>query len=100
MALIEAGARVLGAKESDCTASNSRVTESVSGRSVSYGEIIQKVNIDRKFGQRSDSFPLCLYFTKSQKTNRAHHERMLRNLHAFIDKWSVLNKPNRKTARR
>src|ERR1700758_712248 len=49
MALIEAGAQVLGAKESDCTASNSRVTDNVSGRSVNYGEIIQKVKIDRKF---------------------------------------------------
>src|SRR5258708_26924037 len=54
MALIEAGARVLGAKDSDCTASNSRVTGSVSGRSVSYGEIIQKVNIDRKFAYPDD----------------------------------------------
>jgi len=54
MALIEAGARVLGAKESDCTASNSRVTDNVSGRSVSYGEIIQKVKIDRKFAYPDD----------------------------------------------
>ena len=54
MALIEAGALVLGAKESDCTASNSRVTDNVSGRSVSYGEIIQKVKIDRKFAYPDD----------------------------------------------
>ena len=54
MALIEAGAQVLGAKESDCTASNSRVTDNVSGRSVSYGEIIQKVKIDRKFAYPDD----------------------------------------------
>ena len=54
MALIEAGAQVLGAKESDCTASNSRVTDSVSGRSASYGEIIQKVKIDRKFTYPDD----------------------------------------------
>src|ERR1700732_2234095 len=54
MALIEAGAQVLGAKQSDCTASNSRVTDSVSGRSVSYGEIIQKVKIDRKFAYPDD----------------------------------------------
>src|SRR6202047_3955231 len=54
MALIEAGAQVLGAKGSDCTASNSRVTDSVSGRSVSYGEIIQKVKIDRKFAYPDD----------------------------------------------
>src|SRR5262245_40277725 len=54
MALVEAGARVLGAKESDCTASNSRVIDVVSGRSVSYGEIIQKVKIDRKFAYPED----------------------------------------------
>src|ERR1700719_2304930 len=54
MALIEAGAQVLGAKASDCRASNSRVTDSVSGRSVSYGEIIQKVKIDRKFAYPDD----------------------------------------------
>src|SRR6202047_200135 len=54
MALIEAGAQVLGAKASDCRASNSRVTDSVSGRSVSYGEIIQKVKIDRKFADPDD----------------------------------------------
>src|ERR1700732_3927294 len=54
MALIEAGAQVLGAKASGCTASNSRVTDSVSGRSVSYGEIIQKVKIDRKFAYPDD----------------------------------------------
>jgi isoquinoline 1-oxidoreductase subunit beta len=54
MALIEAGARVLGTKETDCTASNSRVTDRVSGRSVSYGEIIQKVKIDRKFAYPED----------------------------------------------
>src|SRR5882672_11621615 len=54
MALIEAGAQVLGAKESDCTASNSRVTDNVSRRSVSYGEIIQKVKIDRKFAYPDD----------------------------------------------
>jgi isoquinoline 1-oxidoreductase subunit beta len=53
-ALIEAGAQVLGAKESDCTASNSRVTDSASGRSVSYGEIVQKVKIDRKFAYPED----------------------------------------------
>jgi len=54
MALIEAGAKVLGTNETDCTASNSRVTDRVSGRSVSYGEIIQKVKIDRKFAYPED----------------------------------------------
>ena len=54
MALIEAGAKVLGAKEADCTASNSRVIDGASGRSISYGEIIQKVKIDRKFAYPDD----------------------------------------------
>src|SRR6478672_1200255 len=54
LALIEAGAKVLGANEADCTASNSRVIDHVSGRSVSYGEIVQKVKIDRKFAYPED----------------------------------------------
>ncbi len=54
MALIEAGAKVLGANSADCIASNSRVTDRVSGRSLSYGEIIQKVKIDRKFAYPED----------------------------------------------
>ena len=54
MALIEAGAKVLGANEADCTASSSRVIDGASGRSVSYGEIIQKVKIDRKFAYPED----------------------------------------------
>ena len=54
MALIEAGAKVLGAKEADCTAANSRVIDRVSGRSIGYGEIIQRVKIDRKFAYPDD----------------------------------------------
>jgi isoquinoline 1-oxidoreductase subunit beta len=54
MALIEAGAKVLGAKEVDCTAANSRVIDSVSGRSIGYGEIIQQVKIDRTFAYPED----------------------------------------------
>src|SRR6516165_8206264 len=54
MALIEAGAKVLGVKESDCRAENSRVIDSVSGRSVGYGEVIQQVKIDRKFAYPED----------------------------------------------
>ena len=54
IALIEAGAKVLSVKESDCTASNSRVIDGVSGRSISYGEIIQQVKIDRKFAYPDD----------------------------------------------
>ena len=54
MALIEAGAKVLGAKDADCTAGNSRVVDRVSGRSIGYGEIIQRVKIDRKFAYPED----------------------------------------------
>jgi isoquinoline 1-oxidoreductase beta subunit len=54
IALIEAGARVLGAKESDCYAENSRVIDKASGRSIGYGEIIKKVKIDRKFAYPDD----------------------------------------------
>jgi isoquinoline 1-oxidoreductase subunit beta len=54
MALIEAGAKVLGAKEADCTAANSRVIDRISGRSIGYGEIIQRVKIDRKFAYPDD----------------------------------------------
>ncbi len=46
-----------------------------------------------KLRQRSDSFQLYLCFTKGPKTNTAHHDRMMCNLHAFTDKWSVLNEP-------
>src|SRR5579871_2988846 len=54
MALIGAGAKLLGAKESDCIASNSRVIDQISGRSIGYGEIISQVNIDRKFTYPDD----------------------------------------------
>ena len=54
VALIEAGARILGAKEADCSAANSRVIDSVSGRSIGYGDIIQQVRIDRKFTYPDD----------------------------------------------
>jgi isoquinoline 1-oxidoreductase subunit beta len=54
IALIEAGAKVLGVKESDCFAENSRVIDKVSGRSLGYGELIQKVRIDRKFAYPED----------------------------------------------
>src|SRR5271169_6453301 len=54
IALVEAGAKLLGAKPGDCHAENSRVTDKVSGRSVGYGEIVQKVKIDRKFAYPDD----------------------------------------------
>ena len=43
MALVEAGAKVLGANAADCRAENSRVIDNASGRSIGYGDIIQKV---------------------------------------------------------
>src|ERR1700704_2942588 len=54
MALVEAGARVLGAKPEDCRAENSRVIDGASGRSIGYGEIVSKVKIDRRFSYPED----------------------------------------------
>ena len=49
IALTEAGATVLNARLADCSAQNGRVVDKASGRSVGYGEILQKVKIERKF---------------------------------------------------
>src|SRR6201997_3980803 len=54
IALLEAGAQVLGARLDDCYARASRVYDKASGRSIGYGEIIQKVKIDRKFSYPED----------------------------------------------
>ena len=54
IALTEAGAKLLGAKVGDCYAENSRVIDKVSGRSISYGDILQKTKIDRKFAYPDD----------------------------------------------
>ncbi len=54
IALVEAGARLLRADESDCYAEESRVIDRVSGRSITYGEILQKTKIDRKFSYPDD----------------------------------------------
>lgn len=54
IALVEAGAKLLNAKESDCFAANSSVVDRTSRRSMSYGEILQKVKIDRKFSYPDD----------------------------------------------
>src|SRR3954451_13892153 len=54
MALIEAGAGLLNAKPADCHAEAGRVINKASGRSVGYGEILQKVKIDRKFSYPDD----------------------------------------------
>ena len=45
LALTEAGCKVLGAKPADCHASQGRVHDKASGRSVGYGEILQKVKL-------------------------------------------------------
>jgi isoquinoline 1-oxidoreductase len=54
IALVEAGARLLQAQASDCVAEESRVIDRVSGRSITYGEILQKAKIDRKFSYPDD----------------------------------------------
>src|SRR6266850_4305424 len=54
IALVEAGAKVLNAKLADCHAEAGRVVDKSSGRSVGYGEILQKVKIDRKFSYPDD----------------------------------------------
>jgi isoquinoline 1-oxidoreductase len=54
IALVEAGARLLRADASDCYAEESRVIDRVSGRSITYGEILQKTKIDRKFSYPDD----------------------------------------------
>ncbi len=58
--LVEAGAKTLGVKVADCRAESGRVIDKISGRSVGYGEILQKVKIDRKFSYPDDlkSIPL------------------------------------------
>ncbi len=54
IALVEAGAKVLGVTPANCYALASRVIDKASGRSVSYGDILQKVTIDRKFAYPDD----------------------------------------------
>lgn len=60
IALVEAGSKVLGVGAGDCYAKASRVHDKTSGRSVGYGEILQKVKLDRKFAYPGDfkSIPL------------------------------------------
>jgi isoquinoline 1-oxidoreductase subunit beta len=52
--LVEAGAKLLNAKLADCRAGAGRVIDKASGRSIGYGEILQKVKIDRKFAYPDD----------------------------------------------
>jgi len=60
IALIEAGATVLRARPANCYAENSRVIDKSSGKSVTYGEILQKVKIDRKFAYPEDFKKIAL----------------------------------------
>ncbi|HEX9770131.1 MAG TPA: molybdopterin cofactor-binding domain-containing protein [Kiloniellales bacterium] len=52
--LVAAGAGLLDADPANCRAEKSRVIDSASGRSVSYGEILAKVKIDRTFSYPND----------------------------------------------
>ena len=54
IALVSAGAKLLRADESDCYAEESRIIDRVSGRTITYGEILQKTKIDRKFSYPDD----------------------------------------------
>ena len=54
MALVEAGAKVLKTGAANCYAENSRVIDRESGRSATYGEILKKVTINRKFAYPTD----------------------------------------------
>jgi isoquinoline 1-oxidoreductase len=54
IALVEAGAKLLNADEADCYAEESRVIDRVSGRSIGYGEILQRTKINRKFAYPDD----------------------------------------------
>ncbi len=54
IALTEAGCKLLGAQMANCHAAEGRVIDKASGKSVSYGEILQKVKLDRKFSYPND----------------------------------------------
>ena len=54
MALVEAGAKLLGAKLDKCYASAGRVIDRASKRSIGYGEILQKVKLEKSFAYPAD----------------------------------------------
>lgn len=54
IALTEAGCKLLGAKLANCHADQGRVIDQASGRSIGYGEILQKVKLERKFSYPDD----------------------------------------------
>ena len=51
IALVDAGAKMLGVTAAECSASNSVVTHGDSGRSITYGQIVADGNIDRSFSE-------------------------------------------------
>ena len=51
IALVEAGAKMMGVPAAQCSASNSTVTDSVSGASRTYSEILSTTTIDRTFSE-------------------------------------------------
>lgn len=54
IALIDAGAALLDAKVQNCRADKSFVVDSASGKSISYGEILQNAKIERTFAYPDD----------------------------------------------
>lgn len=60
IALIEAGAKLLGSTPAGCLAENSRVIDRASGRSIGYGEILQKAKIERRFSYPEDFKKIAL----------------------------------------
>lgn len=54
IALVEAGAKVLGTTADKCFAKAGRVYAKASGKSLSYGDILQKTQLDRKFAYPDD----------------------------------------------
>jgi len=65
IALTEAGCKLLGAKLANCHAEQGRVIDRTSGRSVGYGEILQRVKLERKF-QYPDDFKQVKLKDRSQ----------------------------------
>ena len=60
IALVEAGAKLLHANVGNCYADSGRVFDKVSGLSIGYGDILQKVKIDRKFAYPDDLKSIAL----------------------------------------
>lgn len=54
LALIDAGAGLLGAAPADCRARNGRVIDGASGRSIAYADILHRAKIDRTFAYPDD----------------------------------------------